>query len=47
MKLVFDNLTLSCDVPIRLVVNRMLDSAGISMEFVQVQVDITFIPISK
>jgi hypothetical protein len=41
LKLVFDNLTLSCDAPIGLVVNIVLDSGGISKEFVQGQADIT------
>jgi hypothetical protein len=41
LKLVFDNLTISCKAAVRLVVNRVSESAGIGMEFVQDQLRIT------
>jgi len=41
LKHVFYNTALSCDAPVCWVVNRMLENAGMRMEFVHVQVGIT------
>jgi hypothetical protein len=41
LKLVFDRLIVSCDAPVRSVVNRLREIAGIEMEFFQDHLGIT------
>jgi hypothetical protein len=47
LKLVFDSLTISCDAPVRSVVNRERESAGLGMDSFKINWVLHCIAISK